>query len=47
MARILLIIAGLLVLGAAGGFVWAGMFPPAAQSAAVTHDLSVSQVAGQ
>jgi hypothetical protein len=47
MARILLVVVVLLALGAGGGFVWCGLFPPAAHSVAVSHDLPVAQLVGQ
>ena len=47
MARILLIVAVLVLVVGGVGFVWGGLFPPAAHSVAVTHDVPVSQVAGQ
>jgi len=47
MARILLIIAVVLLVGAGAGFVWEGAFPPKAHSVEVTHDVPVAQLVGQ
>jgi len=47
MGRLLLIIALLVVVGAGGGFVWCGLYPPAAHSVQVTHDVPVAQLVGQ
>jgi hypothetical protein len=44
MARIIFVVVSLAVLGAGGAFVWGGLFPPAAQTAQVTHDMAVSAV---
>jgi len=47
MARILLIIAVVLVVVGSVGFVWEGLFPPKAHSVEVTHEVPVAQLVGQ
>ena len=47
MARILLIIAVVAVVGLGGGFLWEGLFPPPAHGVAVSHDVPVGQLVGQ
>ena len=47
MARIIFVLVLLMVAAGGGVFVWGGLFPPAAQTAQVTHDGVIAEIVGK